>query len=154
MPARNSGDFALVFLLQTFRQTSTLRCPCRETFPMISHENANFLFSVFRVVQGEAKTPKTMPGCCRANFAFLHALMIGTFRRWKMNIRNECSKRHISFAWLLIFLINRKLAFSQSDCFSTMHASGNCKNVGCGAQNRAKNDFLPVYDWKPIFILA
>ena len=45
----------------------------------ISHENANFLFSVFRVVQGEAKTTNIM-GCCRANFAFLHALKIGTFR--------------------------------------------------------------------------
>ena len=53
-----------------------LRCP--ETL-FISHEHANFLFSVFRVVQGEAKTPKIM-GCCRANFAFLHALKFGTFR--------------------------------------------------------------------------
>ena len=60
-----------------------LRCP--ETL-FISHENANFLFSVVRIVQGEAKTPKIM-GCCRANFAFLPALKIGTFRRWKMNIR-------------------------------------------------------------------
>ena len=34
-----------------------LRCP--ETL-FISHENANFLFSAFRVVQGEAKTPKIM----------------------------------------------------------------------------------------------
>ena len=34
---------------------------------------------VFRVVQGEAKTPKIM-GCCRAIFAFLHARKIGTFR--------------------------------------------------------------------------
>ena len=48
----------------------------RDTF--ISHENANFLFSVVRMVQGEAKTPKIM-GCCRANFAFLPALKIGTF---------------------------------------------------------------------------
>ena len=53
---------------------------CLETL-FISHENANFLFSV-RVVQGEAKTPKMME-CCRANFAFLHALKIGTFRgKW------------------------------------------------------------------------
>ena len=53
-----------------------LRCP--ETL-FISHEHANFLFSVFRVVQGEPKTPKIM-GCCRAILAFLHALKIGTFR--------------------------------------------------------------------------
>ena len=53
-----------------------LRCPGTL---LISHEHANFLFSVFRVVQGEAKTPKIM-GCCRAIFAFLHALKIGTFR--------------------------------------------------------------------------
>ena len=37
-------------------QFGFLRCP--ET-PFISHENANFLFSVFRVVQGEAKNTKT-----------------------------------------------------------------------------------------------
>ena len=53
-----------------------LRCP--ETL-FISHENANFLFSVFRMVEVEAKkTPKIM-GCCRAIFAFLPALKIGTF---------------------------------------------------------------------------
>ena len=35
------------------------------------------------VVQGEAKTPKKKMGCCRANFAFLQALQIGTFRgKW------------------------------------------------------------------------
>ena len=45
-----------------------LRCP--ETL-FISHEHANFLFSGFRVVQGEAKTPKIM-GYCRA---FLHFYM-------------------------------------------------------------------------------
>ena len=45
----------------------------------ISHENAIFLFSVFRVVQGETKTPKIM-GRCRANFALLRALKISTFR--------------------------------------------------------------------------
>ena len=45
----------------------------------LSHENAIFLFSVLRVVQGEPKTPKIM-GCCTAIFAFLHALKIGTFR--------------------------------------------------------------------------
>ena len=59
-------------------QLTTLNLRCPGTL-FISHENAIFLFSVFRVVQGEAKTPKIM-GCCRANFAFLHALKIGTFR--------------------------------------------------------------------------
>ena len=58
------------------RLDANLRCP--ETL-FISHEHAIFLFSVFRVVQGEAKTPKIM-GCCRAIFAFLHAQKIGTFR--------------------------------------------------------------------------
>ena len=65
---------AWALLLQ--RPPPGLRCP--ETL-FISHEHTNFLFSVFRVVQGEAKTPKIM-GCCRAIFAFLHALKIGTFR--------------------------------------------------------------------------
>ena len=69
--------FALVFNMSSrLVDQSALRCPGTL---FISHENANFLFSVFRVVQGEAKTPKIM-GCCRANFAFLHALKIGTFR--------------------------------------------------------------------------
>ena len=45
-----------------------LRCP--ETL-FIFHENANVLFSAFRVVQGGDKTPKIM-GCYRANFAFFY----------------------------------------------------------------------------------
>ena len=60
---------------RVFSLLALLRCP--ETF-FISHEHANFLFSVFRVVQGQAKTPNIM-GSCRAIFAFLHALKIGTF---------------------------------------------------------------------------
>ena len=39
----------------------------------------------FSIAHGETKTPKII-GCCRASFAFLPALKIGTFRRWKMNI--------------------------------------------------------------------
>ena len=66
--------YKLFFILSPPRPI--LRCP--ET-RFISHENANFLFSVFRVVQGEAKPPKIM-GCCRANFAFFHARKTGTFR--------------------------------------------------------------------------
>ena len=83
-----------------------LRCPGTL---FISHENANFLFSVFRVVQGEAKTPKIM-GCCRANFAFLHTLKIGTFRgKWTL----EWVIKTSHFALLaLYFLITSKLAFS------------------------------------------
>ena len=74
----------------------------------ISHENAYFLFSVFRVVQGEAKTPKIM-GCCRVNFAFLHALKIGTFRgKWTL----EWVIKTSHFVLLaLYFLITSKLAF-------------------------------------------
>ena len=69
----SSGFSLSAPILLTF---SILRCPGTL---FISHEHANFLFSVFRVVQGEAKTPKIM-GCCRAICAFLHALKIGTFR--------------------------------------------------------------------------
>ena len=80
-----TGDLNVDFLdtkhprynhLHSFLAAHNLGCP--ETL-FISHENANFLFSCFRVVQGEAKTPKIM-WCCRANFAFLHALKIGAFR--------------------------------------------------------------------------
>ena len=63
-------------LFRKMKPDTSLRCPGTL---FISHEHAIFLFSVFRVVQGEAKTPKIM-GCCRAIFAFLHALKIGTFR--------------------------------------------------------------------------
>ena len=92
----------LFYLLGRFER---LRCP--ETF-FISHENANFLFSVFRVVQSEAKTPKIM-GCCRANFAFLHALNIGTFRgKWTLKWVFKTSH----FVCLALhFLITSKHAF-------------------------------------------
>ena len=97
------------------------------------------LFSVFRVVQGEAKTPKIM-GCCRANFAFLHALKIGTFRgKWTL----EWVIRTSHFVLLaLYFLITSKLAFF-------LIASQRClartaKNVWVRAQNSAKNNFLPL----------
>ena len=83
-----------------------LRCP--ETL-FISHENANFLFSVFRVVQSEAKTPKIM-GCCRANFAFLHALKIGTFRGKRTSEWVIKTSHFVLLA--LYFLITSKLAFS------------------------------------------
>ena len=87
-------------------EPSSLRCP--ETL-FISHEHANFLFSVFRVVQGEAKTSKIM-GCCRAIFAFLHALKIGTFRgKWTLEWVFKTSQ---FFRLALYFLINSKLAFS------------------------------------------
>ena len=113
-----------------------LRCP--ETL-FISHENANFLLSVLRVVQSEAKTPKLM-GCCRANFAFLHALKIGIFRgKWTL----EWVIKTSHFVLLaLYFLITSKLAFS-------LIASQRCrartaKNVWVRAQNSAKNNFLPL----------
>ena len=114
---------------------ATLRCP--ETL-FISHEIANFLFSVFRVVQGEAKTPKIM-GCCRANFAFLHALKIGTFRgKWTLAWVIKTSH----FVLLaLYFLITGKLAFSLI-AFQRCLAR-TAKNVWVRAQNSAKNNFLP-----------
>ena len=51
----------------------------------ISHEHANFLFSVFRVVQGEAKTPKIMGGL-QGNFCIFTCLKDWHFS-WEMNIR-------------------------------------------------------------------
>ena len=85
---------------------NNLRCP--ETL-FISHENAKFLFSIFRVVQGEAKPPKLM-GCCRASFAFLHALKIGTFRgKWTLKWVFKTSH----FLCLAHYFLNTsKLAFS------------------------------------------
>ena len=71
---------------------------CSETLS-ISHENANILFSVFRMVQGEAKTPKIM-WCCRANFAFLPAQKIGTFHGQRGMKRGAAEKmRVLRRAW-------------------------------------------------------
>ena len=86
----------------------------RDTFHFLW--TRKFFFSVFRVVQGEAKTPKIM-GCCRAVFAFLHALKIGTFRgKWT----SEWVFKTSQFCRLaLYFLINSNLAFS-------LHVSERC----------------------------
>ena len=113
-----------------------LRCPGTL---FISHEDANFLFSVFRVVQGETKTPKIM-GCCRANIAFLHALKIGTFHgKWTL----EWVIKTSHFVCLaLYFLINSKLAFSI--IASQRCLAGTAKNRRVRAQNSAKNNFLPL----------
>ena len=128
-----------------------LRCPGTL---FISHEHANFLFSVFRVVQGEAKTPKIM-GCCRAFFAFLHALKIGTFRgKWTLEWVFKTSQ---FFRLALYFLINGKLAFS-------LHVSERCpmgtaKKNWFRAQNSVKNNFLLLrletsLAWKFLFLCA
>ena len=67
-----------------------------------------FLFSVFRVVQGQAKTPKIM-GCCGANVAFTCP------KNWhfsyKMNIRMNVQNVTFGPAGSLFFLINSKLVF-------------------------------------------
>ena len=106
VPSCTSCATDIVFSISWSRQEPRgLRCP--ET-PFLSHENTNFLFSVFRVVQGEAKTSKIM-GCCKANFAFLRALKIGTFRgKWTLE---WVFKTSYFFRLALYFLINSKLAF-------------------------------------------
>ena len=112
----NLGDGS--FFVQGSR---SLRCPGTL---FISHEHAIFLFSVFRMVQGEAKTPKII-GCCRAIFAFLHALKIGTFRgKWTLEWVFKTSQ---FFRLALYFLINSKLAFSFA-CFWTI-PNENCKKI-------------------------
>ena len=135
-----------------FLRTSPLRCPGTL---FISHEHANFLFSVFRVVQGEAKTPKIM-GCCRAFFAFLHALKIGTFRgKWTLNWVFKTS--HI--LCLALYFCNQQQTWFFFACFSTM-SNGNCKkNAWFRAQNSVKNNFLPLcwetsLAWKFLFLCS
>ena len=128
------------WLTQSAREHCTkfvfLRCP--ETL-FISHENANFLFSAFRVVQGEAKTPKIM-GCCRANFAFLHALKIWHFS-WKWTLEWVIKTSHFVLL-ALYFLITSKLAFSL--IASQRYLARTAKNVWLRVQNSAKNNFLPL----------
>ena len=121
---------------KSLHESLSLRCP--ETL-FISHEDANFLFSVFRVVHGETKTPKIM-GCCRANFTFLHALKIGTFRgKWTF----EWVIKTSHFVRLpLYFLIISKLAFCIIACQRCL--AGTANNVWVRAQNSAKNNFLSL----------
>ena len=78
-PADFQGLFRVKIrkMAQGSNDLSTLPLRCPETL-FISHENPNFLFSAFSIAHAETKTPKII-GCCRANFAFLPALKIGTF---------------------------------------------------------------------------
>ena len=138
--------FAWLFLvtagIQIFVYVSPIYLRCPGTL-FISHEHANFLFSVIRVVQGEAKTPKLM-GCCRAIFAFLHALKIGTFRgKWTLEWVFKTS--HF-FRLALYILINSKLAFSLH--VSERCLTGTAKNFWFRAPNSVKNNFC-FFVWKP-----
>ena len=47
---------------------------------------------------------------------------VSSFTTSKLNCQNECSKPHVSFAWLFILLINTKRAFS-------LHVSQRCLAV-------------------------
>ena len=123
---------------------------------VISHEHAYFLFSVFRVVQGEAKTPKIM-GCCRAIFAFFHALKIGTFRgKWTLEWLFKTSQ---FFRLPLYFLINSELAFSLHVFAFERCLTGTAKNFWFRAQNSVKNNFLLLrletsLAWKFLFLCS
>ena len=119
-----------------------LRCP--ETL-FISHENANFLFSVFRVGQGEAKTPKII-GCCRANFAFLSALKIGTFLgKWT----SEWVFKTSLFVRLALYFLNQQQTCFFFDCFSTM-PNRNCKKTFDLEHRTVQKITFCLSGWKPI----
>ena len=80
-------------------------------------------------------------GCCRAIFALLHALKIGTFRgKWTLEWVFKTSH---SVCLALYFLINSKLVFSL--IVSQRCLAGTAKNVGFKAQSSAKNNFLPQW---------
>ena len=100
-----------------------LRCP--ETL-FISHENANFLFSVLRVDPGEAKTPLS----------------------WKMSTRRSVQNARLPGS--LFFYQQYKACFFFA-CFSTM-PSEYCKKKTLDLKCRTvqKIPFGP-YDWKPIW---
>ena len=85
---------------------ATLRCP--ETL-FISHENANFLFSVFRVVQGEAKNTKNN-GVFQGKFCIFTCPKDWHFS-WKMNTRRSVQNVTFRLPGSLFFVINGKLAF-------------------------------------------
>ena len=104
-----------------------------------------FFFSVFRVVQGEAKTPKIM-GCCRAILAFLHALKVGTFRG-KWTLQWVFKPSHFFRLALYFFLIKSKLAFLcmfLNDAWWELQ-----KNIKFRAQDSVKNSFC-LFVWKPL----
>ena len=88
---------------------------------------------------GETKTPKII-GCCRANFAFLPALKIGTFRgKWTL----EWLFKKSHFARLALHFLNPWSNCFFFACFLTMLIAGNAKKGWLRAQNNAKNNFLP-----------
>ena len=127
-----------------------LRCP--ETL-FISHENANFLFSVFWMVQSEAKTPKIMGVAGQ----ILHFTCPEDWHfPWKMNIR--MSVKTSPFVRLaLYFLINSKLAFSVH--VSQRCQAGTAKKFWIRVANSAKNNFLPFcletcLAWKFLFLCS
>ena len=122
-----------------------LRCP--ETI-FISHENTNFIFSVFRMVEGEAKTSKIM-GCCKATFAFLPALKIGTFRKkwtWEWVFKTSLFV-HLALYYYFFFLSRVNLLFL---CMFLNDAKRELqKNVDLEWRTVQKVTFC-LYVWKPV----
>ena len=119
----------------------------------ISHEQANFLFSVFRVVQGEAKTQKN--GVLQGNFCIFTCPKDWHFS-WKMNIRMRVENLTI-FPLAIYFLINSKLAFSLH--VSERCQTGTAKKNWFRAQNSLKNNFLLLrletsLAWKFLFLCS
>ena len=103
----------------THTHTHTIKVS-RDTF--ISHENANFPFSVFRVVQGEAKTPK-INGLLQSKFCIFTCPRDWHFS-WKMNI--GMSDQNVTFRSPGSLFFNHQQACFFFNCFSTM-PSENCK---------------------------
>ena len=109
----------------------------KDTF--IFHENANFLFSVFREVQGEAKNTKNK-GVLQGNFG-IFTCPKDWHVSWKMNIR--MSVQNVTFRLPgFFFLINNKLAFF---IVSQQPLAVTAKKNWIGAQNCAKNIFLLLW---------
>ena len=86
-------------------------------------------------------------GCCRPNFAFLPSLKIGLFFVETEHL-SDCSKPHISLAWLFIFWFHDQIVFSFH--VSQQCLAGNAKNAWMRSPNSAKTTFF-LHVQKPIY---
>ena len=87
-------------------------------------------------------------GCCRANFAFLHASIIGTFcGKWTLEWLFKTSH----FAHLALYFFN---PWSNCFCFayfSTMPGR-KCKNMFRLERKTVQKINFPLHVWKPIYL--
>ena len=112
------------------------------SFPM---KTQLFFFQSLGWFRGEAKTPKII-GCCRAIFAFLPALKMGTFLgKWTLEWVFIISL----FVQLALYFLNQQQTCFFFDCFLTM-PNRNCKDMFDLERWTVQKITFCLSGWKPI----